>query len=118
MSLCMGPQIIINNAFYAQAGAQSFLELSTLRSFCNILYDKITGHNKSGISYKYVHFQVNEADIDDFFEMDDHFIRGINKVVCVKEVKAETVKKLNSIYAPEIQVILEDARETFAKSLK
>lgn len=110
----MGPKTIINNAFYAKKGAQSVLEMRALRNFCNILYEKITGENRSGISYKYVQFQVANTDIENFFETDNHFIKGMDKVICVKEIKEETVKKLNSVYAPEIQEMLEDAREEFA----
>lgn len=102
----MGPKVIINNAFYAKKGAQPILEISALRNFCNILYDKITGENKSGISYKYVQFQVADTDIEEFFDTDDHFMKGIGKVVCVDEVKEETIKKLNSVYASEIQEML------------
>lgn len=114
MSVYMGPKVIINNAFYAKKGVQPILEISALRNFCNILYDKITGENKSGISYKYVQFQVADTDIEEFFDTDNHFMKGIGKVVCVDEVKEETIKKLNSVYAPEIQEMLEDARKEFA----
>ncbi len=114
MSVYMGPKVIINNAFYAKQGAQPFLEISALRDFCNILYEKITGENRCGISYKYVQLQVASTDIENFFETDNHFIKGIGKVVCVEAVKEETVQKLNSVYAPEIQEMLKDAREAFA----
>ncbi len=114
MSVYMGPKIIINNAFYAKKGAQPFLEISSLRNFCNILYEKITGVNRSGISYKYVQLQVTGTDIEDFLEADTHFIKGIGKVVCVKEIEEETVERINSVYTPEIQEILKDAREEFA----
>ncbi len=118
MSVCMGPKIIINNAFCAKKSYQPFLEISALRNFCNILYDKITGDDEIGNSYKYVQFQVDDSDIESFFEADDHYIKGIDKIVCVKQVKEETLKKLNSVYAPEIQEILEAAREEFAASLE
>lgn len=114
MSVHMGPEVIINNAFYAKKGAQPFLEISALRNFCNILYKKITGENRSGIRYKYVQFQVAGTDIEDFFETDNNFIKGIGKVVCVEEVKEETIRRLNSAYTPEIQKMLEDARKDFA----
>lgn len=116
MCLLMGPQVIINNAFLAKKGAQSFLEISALRRFCNILYDKITGECKSGGGYKYVLFQVSDADVERFCDRDDQFVRGIGKVFCTREVEAEKVEKINSIYASEIQIILKDAREAFARS--
>ncbi|MEY8410208.1 hypothetical protein AALB51_03050 [Lachnospiraceae bacterium 62-26] len=115
MSLCLGPEIIINNAFYARKGRQPFLEDSALRDFCNILYEKITGDNESGINYRYVHFRVEDVEMERFFECNEQYIKGINKVVCRKEVEEEAIKKLNSIYEPEVQVMLENARKEFAE---
>lgn len=113
MCLLMGPQVIINNAFLAKKGPQPFLEISALRKFCNILYGKITGGN--GVGYKYVLFQVSEADVERFCDSDDQFVRGIGKVFCTREVEEEKVEKINSVYTSEIQIMLKDAREAFAE---
>lgn len=115
MCLMMGPQVIINNAFLAKKGPQPFLEISALRKFCNILYDKITSGNENGISYKYVLFQVSETDVERFCDDDDQFVRGIGKVFCTREVEAEKVEKINSVYASEIRIMLKDAREAFTE---
>lgn len=110
-----GKEVIINNAFFAKKDEMcSFLEINALREFCNILYDKITGENESGISYKYVCFQADEADVEEFCDIDGRFIRGIDKVYCTRAVEEETVRRINSIYAPEIQIMLKNAREAFA----
>ena len=98
MSLCLGPEIIINNAFYARKGRQPFLEDSALRDFCNILYEKITGDNESGINYRYVHFRVEDVEMERFFECNEQYIKGINKVVCRKEVEEEAIKKLDNVF--------------------
>lgn len=116
MCLLMGPQVIINNAFLAKKGPQPFLEISALRKFCSILYDRITGSSESEGGYKYVLFQVSEADVERFCDRDDQFVKGIDKVFCTREVEAEKVERVNSIYASEIQVMLKDAREAFANS--
>ncbi len=116
MSIYIGPKVIINNAFCGKK-AQSFLEFNALRDFCNILYEKMTGKNRSGISYKYIQLQVSGSDIKNFFETDNHFIEGISKVICTEEVTEETVQKINSIYPAEIQEILKEAREAFAALL-
>lgn len=115
MCLLMGPQVIINNAFLAKKEPQPFLEISALRKFCNILYDKITDRNEGGGSYKYVLFQVTEADVERFCDDDDQFVRGIGKVFCTRKVEAEKVEKINSIYTSEVQIMLKDAREAFAE---
>lgn len=113
MCLLMGPQVIINNAFFAQKEQPSYLDISQLRRFCNILYDKITGSSDSG--YKYVLFQVSEADVGKFCDVDDQFVRGIGKVFCMGKVEEETVERINSVYASEIRMMLKDARDTFAE---
>lgn len=115
MCLLMGPQVIINNAFLAKKEQQSVLEISALRKFCNILYDKITGKNESGVIYKYVLFQVSEADVERFCDDDDQFVRGIGKVFCTGKVEPEKVEKINSVYPSEVQLMLKDAREAFAE---
>lgn len=114
MCVYIGPKVFINNAFYARSEAQSFLEMSTLRRFHNILYDKITEKDKGYVKYKYVHFQLGVRDMEDFFETDSHFIEGIDKVICIEKVKKETVDNINSIYEPEIRQRIEEARKEFA----
>lgn len=116
MCVLMGPEVIINNAFYAKRNeVQPFLEIDALRRFCNILYDKITGDNESGISYKYVYFQVDKADVEEFCNIDDQFIRGIDKVFCTRKVEEYELEKINSVYEPEIRTMLKNAREVFAR---
>lgn len=116
MCVLMGPEVILNNAFCAKKDKElPFLENNALRRFCNILYDKITGENASGIRYKYVCFQVDEADVEEFCDTDNRFVKGIDKVYCKKKVDEETLQKINSIYEPEIQIMLKDAREAFAE---
>ncbi len=116
MCVLMGPEVIINNAFFAKSDeVQPFLEINALRTFCNILYDKITGDNDSGISYKYVYFQVDEVDVEEFCDFDRQFMRGIDKIFCIEKVDRKKLEEINSIYAPEIQTMLRNAREAFAR---
>lgn len=111
----MGPEVIINNAFFAKRNEElAFLDFSALRSFCNILYDKITGGNGRGKGYKYVCFQVDEMDVEEFCDANIQFVRGIDKVFCMGKIEEEDLKIINSIYEPEIQTMLKDAREVFA----
>lgn len=116
MCVLIGPEVIINNAFFAKGNEmQSFLEVNALKTFCNILYDKITGDNESGISYKYVYFQVDEIDVEEFCDFNNQFMRGIDKIFCTRKVEEKQLEEVNSIYAPEIQVMLRNAREAFAR---
>lgn len=115
MCVMMGPEVVINNAFLAKKEVISnYMEFSSLREFCNILHEKITGDNRSGISYKYAYFQVDEADIEKFCDLDAQFIRGIDKIFCTRIVEQEDVDRINSMYAQEVQDIIEEARDTFA----
>lgn len=110
--------MIISNAFLAKKNElelDTFLEIEELREFCNILYDKITGENDSGIRYKYVCFQADEADVERFCEVDDQFKQGIDRIYCTREVKAEVVQRINSVYSEEIQIMIRNAREAFAR---
>lgn len=111
----MGPEVIINNAFFAKRNEElTFLEFSALRNFCNILYDQITGGNGNGKRYKYVCFQVDEMDVEAFCDADIQFARGIDKVFCRGKIEEEKLKIINSVYEPDIQTMLKDAREVFA----
>ena len=116
MCVLISPEVVINNAFFAKKDkTQSFLENNALRTFCNILYQKITSENESGICYKYVYFQMDEADVEEFCDIDDQFIQGIDRVYCTREVQEETVAKVNSIYTPEVRTMLKNARDTFSQ---
>jgi len=111
----MGPQVIINNAFFAQKEPLPYLEIDKLRKFCNILYDKITGGSNYGVVYKYVLFQVSEADVEKFCDADEQFVRGIGKVFCMGKIEEEKIERINSAYASEIRMMLKDARDAFAE---
>lgn len=111
----MGPEVIIYNAFFAKREENLvFLEFSALRNFCNILYDKITGENESGTRYKYVCFQVDEMDVEEFCDVDIQFARGIDKVFCTGKIEEEKIERINSAYEPAIRIMLKNAREVFA----
>ena len=47
MCVLLGPNVVINNAFFAKRNDNlSFIEMKSLREFCNILYDKITNSDQ------------------------------------------------------------------------
>lgn len=115
MCVLIGPDVIISNAFFAKQSEGDFLEISELQEFSSILYKRITGKNDSGVCYKYVSFQADRQDVDDFCRTNQGFIHGIDKIHCIKNVEFDDVKSINSKYAPEIQTMLQNARDDFQK---
>lgn len=116
MCVLLGPKVIISNAFFAKQNLNlSFMEMNSLRDFCNILYDKITGNNQHGGNNKYVYFKVDDSDLDDFFDSNEDFVRGINKIYKLKDIDIDELCAVNSIYDLEIQASLENARNEFAQ---
>lgn len=107
-------EIIISNAFFAKQGAaQNYLEFNALRKFCNIAYEKIISNQNADC--KYVCFEAEEEDLDDFCDADTRYVRGIDKVFRVGEIANSELERLNSIYTVEVQESLEAARIAFAE---
>ena len=106
--ISMNAKVILNNAFLAKSKVQ-YLEISEIRKFCNILYDKLT------VSYKYVQLHMTDKDVNEFCDISDQFIKGIGKIFCMHPVKDEEVEKINSVYDPDVSSILAEARKEFAE---
>lgn len=103
MALSFSAQEIIYNAFWSLGeGSMPYLSYREIRDYCNRLYDmaEASGH-------KYVTMHVDDSDIDKFMENDSHFIRGIDRIVCVHEVSPAEMFRMNSRFPTEIQSILE-----------
>lgn len=114
MCLVLSPEVVLTNAFYASKGKTKNLNNIALREFCSILQDDITGDNTN---HKYVYFDMDDEDLDDYLEFNRRFERGINKVYCVDDIEEPEMQRVNSVYTKEIQSIIQRARETFANSL-
>lgn len=116
MCVLLGPKVVINNAFFAKQNLNlSFMEMNALQDFCNILYDKITGNSEKGSRNKYVCFKVDDSDLDEFFDSDRDFIRGIDKIYKLRDIDINDLLAVNSIYDADVQASLEDARKAFSQ---
>lgn len=91
------------------------LEINALQEFCNIIYEEITSCISTGRNYKYVYFQVDEDEMQNFFKDNKKFILGVDKVYATSEIRYEDVRKANSVYGNIIQESLAKARERFAQ---
>ena len=69
MCVLLGPNVVINNAFFAKRNDNlSFIEMKSLREFCNILYDKIRNSDQTGNRRQYVCFKVVIVDLYNFYD--------------------------------------------------
>lgn len=107
MSLVIKPQVIFANAFLARP--KKSLEISELRTFCNLLYDKLV---EGG--YKYVILEAGHEDIEVFCERDERFVQGIDKIHCLKPITEEYTKQVNSVFPPDVEKILQSVCTLFA----
>ncbi|MCI7040863.1 MAG: hypothetical protein MR992_01845 [Lachnospiraceae bacterium] len=116
MCVLLGPNVVINNAFFAKRNDNlSFIEMKSLREFCNILYDKITNSDQKGNRSQYVCFKVDNVDLDDFFDSNSDYARGIDRIYKLKDIGSDELDAVNSIYSEDIQMSLKDARAEFAQ---
>lgn len=116
MCVLIGPEVIINNAFYARKNeSKNSLAISELQQFNFILYDKMTKENDTGVRYKYVCFLADWKDVEEFCRTDEQFINSIDTVYCTKQIEEEAVQRVNSIYTPDIQMMIQNAREDFRR---
>lgn len=114
MCILLDSKVVLSNAFFARSEEEHrFIEMNELRDFCGILYDKITQRGKK--YYKYVCFQVDEEDIEEFCRYDDRFAKGINKIYTIDKIHSDEVNRINSIYSQDIQQSIESAREAFSR---
>ncbi len=114
MCLVLNPEVVLMNAFYASKGKTKDLNNIALRKFCNILHDDIIEDNTN---YKYVYFDMDDDELDDYLELNRRFERGINRVYCIGDIEELEMQRVNSVYTQEIQSIIQKARESFANSL-
>lgn len=116
MCLLLKPEVVFTNAFYAikETGVND-LKTESLREFCSILYSDITSGNTD---YKYVYFNMDNDEIDDYLKYEKKFERGIGRVCFVGDAKDLDIDRTNSIYAQDVQEILQQARETFAQRIQ
>lgn len=113
MCILLDSKVVVSNAFFAQSEKKnSFIAMSDLRKFCDILYAELT--KKEERSCKYVCFQVDQNDIEDFCREDHRFTKGMNKIYSIDRIKAEEVNKINAIYSIEVRKSIESARKKFA----
>lgn len=117
MCLLVKSEIIISNAFFAGHEQVTSLDFSDLKKFCDILYDEITNCEISKGGYKYVYFQADEKDVDDFCSCNNCFIRGIDKVYRTGNINSQELSEINSIFTEEVQLLLKNARRRFSQSI-
>lgn len=114
MCVLINPEVVISNAFFARKHEETtFLETSALQEFCNIVYEKITG-STNGRNNKYVYFQVDDVDMDEFCSCNERYVKGINKIYATEIIQSDELNKVNSIYDKDIQRSLAAAREVFS----
>ena len=68
MPLHIHTKTVLRNAFCAKPGTGS-LDFAELRQFCNILYNTL-----GGAGYKYVHLEMDNAELQDYLGRDGSFI--------------------------------------------
>lgn len=100
------PKIICYNAFAAAKTCQ--MTMKELGDYCQILSDKLTDNG-----YKYMVFDVDDKDFDEFCAKDTRFIKGITKIVSTEIIRTEDADKVNSIYEQKIQEILKETRKIY-----
>lgn len=114
MAVYFNPEVILYNAFLSKQKISEpecyFITFHNLRKYCNNLYDAIV---QTG--YKYVVINGDTENIDDFCNMDNNFIRGIDKMFCTCKINSAYVEKLNSKYPEDIQAIL-NASDIFCQN--
>lgn len=112
MCVLFGPEVVLNNVFAAKQ--KEYVEWEELSDFCNILYKKVTGIQSNAGRYRYVHFQLNQEDLEEFFEVDGKFLNGINRIYSLKKIDDIECEKINFIYTSEIRQSLIETRKEFA----
>lgn len=105
MAVYFSPKVILYNAFYAKQEAEGIgscsLSFPDLRKFCSDLYDSIVS-----LGYKYVVIGCDEKDMNAFYEKNHDFVKGIDKVFCVRKIDSIFVNDLNRTYPEDIQSLL------------
>lgn len=114
MCVLFGPEVVIKNAFAAQENTKPYIELDALRKFCDILFHHVSQTNSGAGRYKYVCFQLDREDLEEFCEEDGQFINGINRIYMTKAVDKAGCTCVNAVYAKEIRDSLDAARNEFA----
>lgn len=113
MCVKIGPDVIINNAFYAAGENIPCLNIITLKKFSQIVYNIITTSENNHGKYKYVYFKLSESDVEEYLRSTPHFIKGFGNIYTQKPINISDVKKVNSAYSSDIQEMLQQARVKF-----
>lgn len=112
MCVLFGPEVVLKNAFAAQGDTKPYIEVDALRKFCDILNNKIA---KVGSGrYKYVYFELDQDDLEEYCEEDEQFVRGINRIYVTRPKDKDGLIRVNSAYTEEIRDSLKEARKEFA----
>lgn len=114
MCVKIGPDVIINNAFYAVGTGVPYLDIITLKQFSQIVYKIITTSDDNHGKYKYVYFEVSESDVEEYIRSTNRFIKGFGNIYAQEPINKIDVEKINSAYSLDVQEMLQQARAKFA----
>ena len=100
-------KLLIANAFYAiQESKLSYEAISSFRKIFYRLYTK--GY------YEYIMFSNSDGNVLKFGD-ECFFVKENDGVLCLSYLDEAFINRINGIYPEEIQNILTEARERFAK---
>lgn len=106
MAVHLDTDAVLYNAFFTNPNLdfkENFsISFDNLRRFCDKLYDAVynAGH-------KYIIIHGYAKDIDYFCDNDEKFVKGIDKIFCMKQITHEEIESINRHYPKDIQLILE-----------